>query len=302
MSNTRVLFVEDEPALRTTLPALLEQHGFEVRTAATVTEALRELQSQSFQLLITDLNIGEPGDGFTVVSAMRRTQPDCVNFILTGYPAFEAALRAIQSQVDDYLVKPTDVGALVAAMQHRLSHRRPMRARPLKRVPMLLRENTEEIVHLALAQMKSQPKFGALKLPDHELVDLLPALLVETAMRMEAAPEGPAATALVAAARHGSTRREQGYTLDLLLDEARLLDYAIHQAVQKHLLSLDLSTLIPDLGAVAAILRMQLSESVRGYLRNHHGYLRTLWDRISGFPLRRRISLCLLCAILLAVF
>ncbi len=108
------------------MPALLEQHGFEVRTAATVTEALRELQSQSFQLLITDLNIGEPGDGFTVVSAMRRTQPDCVNFILTGYPAFEAALRAIQSQVDDYLVKPTDVGALVAAMQHRLSHRRPI--------------------------------------------------------------------------------------------------------------------------------------------------------------------------------
>ena len=55
-------------------------------------------------VLIADLNVSPPGDGFTVVSAMRCTQPNCVNFILTGFPAFETALEAIRRHVDDYLL------------------------------------------------------------------------------------------------------------------------------------------------------------------------------------------------------
>jgi len=88
-----LLFVDDEPSLRVTLPAVLEQHGFTVTAAATVADALKALHSERFDALIADLKIGEPGDGFTVVSAMRRTQPQCFNFILTGYPAFETALQ-----------------------------------------------------------------------------------------------------------------------------------------------------------------------------------------------------------------
>ena len=92
----KILFVDDELSLRTTLPAVLEQHGYTVTTAATVREALKRMHGLEFDVLVTDLNIGEPGDGFTVASAMRRTHPDCLNIILTGYPAFEAALNAIQ--------------------------------------------------------------------------------------------------------------------------------------------------------------------------------------------------------------
>jgi ActR/RegA family two-component response regulator len=44
-----------------------------------------------------------------VVSAMRHTEPAAVNFILTGYPAFETTLEAIRQQVDDYLIKLTEI-------------------------------------------------------------------------------------------------------------------------------------------------------------------------------------------------
>lgn len=67
------------------------------------------ITAEKYDVLISDLNIGHPGDGFTVVSAMRRTQPEAVTLILTGYPAFESVLRAIREQVDDFLTKPTDV-------------------------------------------------------------------------------------------------------------------------------------------------------------------------------------------------
>src|SRR5256885_16042780 len=117
--KTRILFADDEPGIRMTLPLILEQEGFEVSVAATVGEALAYINRDSFDVLLADLNIGERGDGFTLISAMRRGQPSAVTLILTGYPDFETALQAIRNQVDDYLTKPTDVRELVATIKER---------------------------------------------------------------------------------------------------------------------------------------------------------------------------------------
>src|SRR5437868_4551877 len=102
-------------------------HGYEVSAAATVAEALKIMNEKSFDVLLTDLNIGQPGDGFTVTSAMRRTQPDAVTIIITGFPAFETALQAIREQVDDYVVKPADVDKLVSCIEDKLQHRQSHR-------------------------------------------------------------------------------------------------------------------------------------------------------------------------------
>src|SRR5690242_15072425 len=118
--KTRILFADDEPGIRMTLPAILEMEGFEVSVAATVPEALTCLNREPFDVLLADLNIGERGDGFTLISAMRRVQPHAVTLILTGYPDFETALQAIRSQVDDYLTKPTDIKQLVSVIEKKL--------------------------------------------------------------------------------------------------------------------------------------------------------------------------------------
>src|ERR1700704_4331353 len=144
---TRILFVDDEAGIRTTLQVILEQHGFQVTTAATVPEALEHLNHATFDVLLSDLNIGQPGDGFTVVSAMRRVQPEAATFILTGYPDFDTALQAIRSQVDDYLLKPADVPTLIYTIKNRLEHRKTIPPeKPLKRVSQLLRENLGAIM------------------------------------------------------------------------------------------------------------------------------------------------------------
>src|ERR1700750_1615581 len=100
----RLLLVDDEAVIRITLSAILSKHGFEVGAAAPVEDALQKITSQQFEVLLSDLNIGNPGDCLTVVSPMRRTQPEAVTMILTGYPAFETALEAIRPEVDDYIV------------------------------------------------------------------------------------------------------------------------------------------------------------------------------------------------------
>ena len=121
--SKRLLFVDDEEGIRTTLPTILERRGFDVRVAATVPEALSEIKSHQFDVLLSDLNIGEDGDGFTVIRAMRKAHPHCVAILLTGYPAFETAVQAIEDEVDGYLVKPADINSLVSTIERKLRMR-----------------------------------------------------------------------------------------------------------------------------------------------------------------------------------
>jgi DNA-binding NtrC family response regulator len=89
-----VLVVDDEETIRAMLRRVRENNGFTVTAVGTVPEAVALISQSRFDVLISDLNIGHPADGFVVVSAMRRTHPDTLTFILTGYPAFETALDA----------------------------------------------------------------------------------------------------------------------------------------------------------------------------------------------------------------
>jgi DNA-binding NtrC family response regulator len=131
MPATRILVVDDDPGVTTLLPKVLATRGYEVATANSVAEAVTIITSQKFDVLISDLNMGHVADGFTVVHTMRRINPDCINFILTGYPAFESALQALREQVDDYLVKPSDVPTLLNNIERRLNHRTPAITRPV---------------------------------------------------------------------------------------------------------------------------------------------------------------------------
>jgi DNA-binding NtrC family response regulator len=108
--------------------------NYEVTSVDTVPDALAEIRSAQFDVLISGLNIGQPGDGFTVVSAMRKTQPDCVTLILTGYPGAKSALEAIRNQVDGYLIKPAAIPALVSLIEEKLKQRKPDRGAATKRI------------------------------------------------------------------------------------------------------------------------------------------------------------------------
>jgi ActR/RegA family two-component response regulator len=265
MPPVRILFVDDEQTIRLTLPPILESHGFAVEVTATVAEALAEIASKPFDVLIADLNVGQPGDGFTVVSAMRRTQPNCVNFILTGFPAFETALEAIRRQVDDYLLKPIEIPDLVALIESKLQAHEPHKYLSPKRVAAILREKREEITSEVLAKMKAHLELRRLRLSDGERIDHIPTILQAIVSALESNNNQFDDGFLGAAAKHGRLRLKQGYLPPLMVEDARLLEEAIYDTVQGNLLSVDVSHLIPDLRVVNSALETQLRESLKAY-------------------------------------
>ena len=124
LTHKRILFVDDEPAIRATLAVILRRYGFIVSVAATVAEALEQIEKQKFDLLLSDLNIESERDGYLVIRAMRETNPDCINIVLTGYPDEKSAAEGLKLGIEDYIAKPANADALVAMLAEKLTGRK----------------------------------------------------------------------------------------------------------------------------------------------------------------------------------
>jgi YesN/AraC family two-component response regulator len=265
MDRRRILFVDDEPGIRQTLPPILQAHGFELTPAADVVEALELIQKQKFDVLLTDLNIGHAGDGFTLVSAMRRTQPEAVTIIITGYPAFESALRAIREQVDDYVVKPAEIEGLISVIERKLSHRTPRHVFVVKRVCEILEQHAESIAADWLQRTRQSQELAAASISDQERSGHIPALLSILVRELRDNQISATPEFVESAAQHGIARRRQGASIPMVIEETRILRDAIAGCVQQNLLVVDISTLITDMVRINNILDAQIRESVRAY-------------------------------------
>ncbi|HEX6804597.1 MAG TPA: response regulator [Terriglobales bacterium] len=264
VGKPKILFLDDEENIRLTLGMYLEEQGFSVTTAGTVPDALKLITQQTYDVLIADLNVGNPGDGFTVVSAMRRIHPEAVTFILTGYPAFETALEAIRLQVDDYITKPTDTDALVEKIQQKLSRPTQPHHIETRRLSEIISAHIVNITQEWLAALRKDPELAAIGLSDAQYTDHVPRVL-EVVLRVSRGDEISKVDRR-AAQEHGGERRKQGYTVPLLIRESRLLHDAIARCVQSNLLAVQISYLIVDLISIHRTQQVLLEESVAAFL------------------------------------
>ena len=120
----RVLLVDDDDAVRSMMNLTLESKGFDVVAAASVTEALRRISTETFDVLITDLHMPNPGDGFTVITAMRHSQPDALTLLVSGYPDVQGAMAAILLEADEIIAKPFDIAKLAELVREKMLGRR----------------------------------------------------------------------------------------------------------------------------------------------------------------------------------
>lgn len=121
LSRKRLLFVD--PAIRATLSAILRRYGYTVTLAETVTQALDEIRTQKFDLLVCDLNVDGVRNGFEVIRAMQEINLNCVKIILTGQPDRESEEEGIRLGVDEYIAKPAGGDMLVALLAQKLAVR-----------------------------------------------------------------------------------------------------------------------------------------------------------------------------------
>ena len=266
----RILLVDDDGAVRAMMTQGLERKGFEVVAAGSVIEALRRIADESFDVLISDLHMPNPGDGFTVVSAMRHSQPNALTMLVSGYPDVQSAMAAILLEADEIVVKPFEIARFTEFVQERVVNRSPTKRSQKERVGAILLRSTAGIVEEWLARAKQSSELNCIPLSDEERTGHLPKLVEDLAVRLgkpRTNDKDNEAIFSAAAVAHGNLRYRQGYSPAMLVHESRILQVTIFGTLQNNLNSLDFSLVLPDVMTIADEVDAQLTQSMDSYMK-----------------------------------
>jgi DNA-binding NtrC family response regulator len=114
--TARILVVDDEETIRRTVSMVLKHAGYTVDTAENGKQAIEMSEVNFYNLALIDIRL--PGmEGTELLTALKETTPRMVKIILTGYPALENAVRAINKGVDGYLIKPVNTDELLRTIK-----------------------------------------------------------------------------------------------------------------------------------------------------------------------------------------
>lgn len=119
--SLKVLLVEDDRELRTTLRESLRVEGYEVAAAASLSDAHALLANTEIDIVLLDLGLPD-GDGETLLAALRRGRSTPV-IVISARETDDPKIRLLDAGADDFLVKPFSLGELLARMRVALRHR-----------------------------------------------------------------------------------------------------------------------------------------------------------------------------------
>jgi DNA-binding response OmpR family regulator len=265
MAQHRLLFVDDDPSVRMTLPVILENQGFRVDVASSVPTALEKMSASTFDVLLSDLNIHREGDGFLVIGAMRHLQPKCINLILTAYPGLDNALLAIQQQVDDYFIKPTDTALLISRIKEKLGARTSGRAPVLRRLSGVLRENNVRIMQGILSAMKRDPRTAAIRLSDEARIDHWPLIFRALIEQLESETDHLSAETMRFAVEHGKRRKKEGYGVRAATRDFQLITEVVLDLIHSEVMPMGAVGLSADIRRLTKSLDALMLKSLEAY-------------------------------------
>lgn len=122
-AHSRILVVDDDPALRHALGAVLHRNGYKVEQAENGADALQKSCQEPFDAALVDYQMA-PGDGLEFLSQLRRIQPRCVRLLMSGMLDFPVVMRAINhGDVSRVVEKPFRLEAIVAALEELIAAR-----------------------------------------------------------------------------------------------------------------------------------------------------------------------------------
>lgn len=148
-SSARVLVVDDKENMLKLLTKILGE-AYALKTASDGARALVQLQSESFDLVLSDIRM--PGaDGFEVLRAVKRQSPDTEVVLMTAHGSIPKAVEAMREGAYDYLQKPFDPDEVSLVVARALERKR------LKEQAASLRRELEGVFSFQNILGKSQP-------------------------------------------------------------------------------------------------------------------------------------------------
>ena len=115
----KILLVDDDETIRSTMKAILEDEGYSVDSASNGKEAIQKTQEQSYNLALLDIRLPDM-EGVELLKLMKEPMPRMRKIMVTGFPSLQNAVEAVNKNADAYLIKPVDVDKLLATVKEQL--------------------------------------------------------------------------------------------------------------------------------------------------------------------------------------
>jgi len=120
---TRILIIDDDESIRNTLSMILEHEGYKVDTAENGKLAIAKSSENFYNLALIDIRLPDM-NGTDLLPSLKETTPKMVKVILTGYPALNNAVAAVNRGADAYLTKPVKTDELLSVIKEHLNRQR----------------------------------------------------------------------------------------------------------------------------------------------------------------------------------
>jgi signal transduction histidine kinase len=121
--ENRVLVVDDEKEIRVFLDKALSRFGgFHVELAESGEEALRKLEKEPFDLVLTDLKMPKM-DGIQLIAQIAKSKPETLTIMMTGHGTIDSALEAMKRGASDYLTKPINLEEMMLRLRKVMEER-----------------------------------------------------------------------------------------------------------------------------------------------------------------------------------
>lgn len=121
--KARILVIDDDESIRESLVMLLQAKGYIVDAAKDGKEAVAMSNANSYKLALIDIRLPDM-EGTELLTTMRETTPRMIKIIVTGYPALQNAVKAVNEGADGYIVKPVKAAELLSMVDEHLKKQR----------------------------------------------------------------------------------------------------------------------------------------------------------------------------------
>jgi diguanylate cyclase (GGDEF)-like protein len=148
-TKARILIVDDDPAIRNLLHSILCD-GYTCTTAESAEEALANLENETFDLVISDINMGGMS-GIELVAKVTASTPDTVVMVISGNLDLDSPIEAIRSGAFDYIKKPFDIDQVEMGVDRAIRHAALLvsKRKHEEHLEQLVAERTEKLNYLA---------------------------------------------------------------------------------------------------------------------------------------------------------
>lgn len=144
-SRAKLLIVDDDPITLDLLTEVLTREGYDVQTALSGEEAILKANEIFFDIVITDIRMGNK-DGMEVLRSFKKVSPETTVIMITAFGSIDTAIEAIREGAFDYISKPFKLEEITLTIKKALEQRRLIEENRLFRQELIEKYHLKNVI------------------------------------------------------------------------------------------------------------------------------------------------------------